>query len=1433
MAYNNHTQPQEPSFLDLLRNASTLDGSSSSNPLPPPPESITSSPWHTPPEAHSTPVGDEDADAEGEYEIEDEDGEYEEEEEDDEEADAEGETEGEDQMDMFREGAAEDDDIPADVGRQMDEATADVGGSIPSHADILWEVDENDLRELDNEMDIDDWDGKKGKRKRKRVRKEIRNKSPSLSLNTILTLIRIPLETPKLTKTRAFLLFQGPRRKKTDLSPELAEVVGKANLAYTQSDYSQAFKLLHEVIRNKPSAYQAWATLAMMHDELGHIDKALKTYLMVAHLSPSDSELWKRCGTMSRKLGHIDQAIYCYTKAIRLDPADVDSLWDRSLLFKEQRKLQKAIDGFQAILAIIPYNMPAVKELSKIHLELKDFSKAIALFEGAMQADVDNPLPLEDEDDEEHEIERDIGIGGGRHDPAPHVRMGYEEINMLAELYIEAGEYAKAWSAIVQGVQRIQRIGNGIPVTAGTAMVEDEELATGDLPLELRVKLGVCRLWLGQPDAAATFFRPLYASRVEEYGELYFDVAEAYMNKRMFTQALAVFDALTNCEQTDIPAAWKQMAQCYQQLGNMETAAELYTSVLEVMPNDVDVKLALAEVYEEMGEEDRALQLVSEVDAHARETAATTPDRNSTGTPDSGAPADRSFIQTATATQRRVLRSSKRAGTTRAEKDQAILEAEEQARCREHRAAYQKMVLLYERARTDRISRADRSKVFVSVKRKKHSRGFDTNEGNGMGLQEVLWGVNCGVGDRPSLNSDSFLNKDAEIARPPRPTETSFEGLNFDEWYDAFVKFAMMATLDGKEDDAQSWLKTAFDANVYYHDETRRVKLKLHMMAAAIYAGNAIRVAELCRWFCQYKPLANDTLRMFAAMQTGSSEAVSCYAMAPVQKYFLRQIRIMDREAAKHPEAPEYRNPLILTTYAHILHAARSYASAISFYIRAYRMAPDDPLINLSIGIAHIHRAMQRKSDNRHQLVMQGITFLMRYCELRGGGQEAWYNIARGFHQLRLTHLAVPYYEKVIAAPASGNDDSLNLKREAGYNLSLIYISGGLFGLAQAVLREHCRALRQLRDGIHHIDVVVEVRDARIPLTSINPAFEEILGKRDRLVVYNKSDLANPHLRKNVVEALGKYRGEKDIIFTTAARGTGVKGVIEYCIEKCRRQPHLYPYLSVVVVGMPNVGKSTLMNTLRRLGMKKGKVSEVGMLAGVTRTIQTRVKIWEDPPIYLVDTPGIFDPHFTDPLQGLKIALTGERVDRVSVSSFNHLITLNNVIMSKLGGTKDQMTEEVNVVDYLLFRLNNNPRLRKKYPEVLGLPGPSDDINEVLRTIAARENLLSGIVDGQQKSTRLEAVSRGAGTSPASKLRQTMENGGHRLVVHDDVWGMGEELVEPKNAKGETLDLDMAARHMLRLYREGALGAMTLDDCQPDELQRYFETPHVGIGYQI
>ncbi|KAJ3270491.1 Mitochondrial GTPase [Terramyces sp. JEL0728] len=274
------------------------------------------------------------------------------------------------------------------------------------------------------------------------------------------------------------------------------------------------------------------------------------------------------------------------------------------------------------------------------------------------------------------------------------------------------------------------------------------------------------------------------------------------------------------------------------------------------------------------------------------------------------------------------------------------------------------------------------------------------------------------------------------------------------------------------------------------------------------------------------------------------------------------------------------------------------------------------------------------------------------------------------------------------------------------------------------------KALMQLKNGIHHIDLIVEVRDARIPLTCLN----SVILNRKKLVVYNKVDLANPQMLPGLEEFLYKHRQE-DVIFTKANEGFNIKSILKF------------PYLSVVVVGAPNVGKSTLINQLRNLGMKKKKVTQVGPKAGVTRMIQTRVKIHPDPPIYLTDTPGIFNPIVSTPTECLKIALTG--------------------------GTNDSLTTQINVADYLLFRLNNSKNY-KYYCQLLDME-PTDNIYDLLLRVCKKYEFQ---VDENTRINRL-------------------------LDIKD-------------------YDMDKAAEVFVGLYRNGHLGRMTLDDCSKQGLEEFF-----------
>lgn len=145
--------------------------------------------------------------------------------------------------------------------------------------------------------------------------------------------------------------------------------------------------------------------------------------------------------------------------------------------------------------------------------------------------------------------------------------------------------------------------------------------------------------------------------------------------------------------------------------------------------------------------------------------------------------------------------------------------------------------------------------------------------------------------------------------------------------------------------------------------------------------------------------------------------------------------------------------------------------------MKAHTISPRDPLLNLGLGIAYLRRAMQRVSENRHNLIVHvpSISFLLilkafyfffNYYDMQAYKQEAHFNIARAYHQIGLTHQAIPFYEAVLHWNKDVRKNLLLfIEQSAGYtmlegnaahNLSLIYLSAGSPILAKSLLVKYC-----------------------------------------------------------------------------------------------------------------------------------------------------------------------------------------------------------------------------------------------------------------------------------------------------------------------------------------------------------------------------------------
>ena len=185
---------------------------------------------------------------------------------------------------------------------------------------------------------------------------------------------------------------------------------------------------------------------------------------------------------------------------------------------------------------------------------------------------------------------------------------------------------------------------------------------------------------------------------------------------------------------------------------------------------------------------------------------------------------------------------------------------------------------------------------------------------------------------------------------------------------------------------------------------------------------------------------------------------------------------------------------------------------------------------------------------------------------------------------------------------------------------------------------------RMIAEQLKYVDLVAEVIDARIPISSRNPDIDALVGSKPRLIILNRADQADPEATRRwrewfrtqgwgVLETDAKTgRGVRDF-------GAQVREVLREKIAQWQAKGQVGRPIRAMIVGVPNVGKSTFINQVARR-----KSAKAGDRPGVTRGKQW---VTVDTGLELLDTPGILWPKFEDPATGQRLAFTGAVKDEI------------------------------------------------------------------------------------------------------------------------------------------------------------------------------------------
>ncbi|MBO4538528.1 MAG: ribosome biogenesis GTPase YlqF [Erysipelotrichaceae bacterium] len=189
------------------------------------------------------------------------------------------------------------------------------------------------------------------------------------------------------------------------------------------------------------------------------------------------------------------------------------------------------------------------------------------------------------------------------------------------------------------------------------------------------------------------------------------------------------------------------------------------------------------------------------------------------------------------------------------------------------------------------------------------------------------------------------------------------------------------------------------------------------------------------------------------------------------------------------------------------------------------------------------------------------------------------------------------------------------------------------------------KARREMSENIKNVDLVIEIRDGRIVASSENPMLREIAANKPRLIVISKKDKAEDEVTAAWIDWF-RDRGYEAIALNLVADRSISKKISEACLKimadkiaryKARGMKHVE--IKAMVVGIPNVGKSTLINSVAQK-----KAAKTADRPGVTRSLQW-IKISQD--VALLDTPGVLWPKFDDEKTAFNLAITGAINDNI------------------------------------------------------------------------------------------------------------------------------------------------------------------------------------------
>jgi general transcription factor 3C polypeptide 3 (transcription factor C subunit 4) len=496
---------------------------------------------------------------------------------------------------------------------------------------------------------------------------------------------------------------------------------------------------------------------------------------------------------------------------------------------------------------------------------------------------------------------------------------------------------------------------------------------------------------------------------------------------------------------------WMRVGHCASQINENDEAASFFSKVLETEKENDEAKIALATIYETLGKNEEAFSLIQNVGEVLEESKENIPKRRLKKT---------KKLKEKTGDSLGVGLLVVPNAVDPDEEEEFELDTEELydfSRCKQIRFLHTKANMLYDRLQSETLTEERRSElssdlystmnVLISDFHRNpffyrdKLRPFTTYESVHLQKKKNMIA--------PALSVQNALTRDRTREIFERNDELYFKnedkarfgalhGLEIDEWFELIVKIVKHYIAMKKHLEAMVLLKRCIAANIFYFDDKYNTQMRLMILSVSRKCGMHEWTASVCKYYMNLKPEAHNVPRLYSSFFKNLNDA-KFFSASNFQKH-------LNRKGLKEPD-----NYMILLLHANVLLTNKSYSLALGYYLKAYKLVPDDPTLSLCIGVACLHLAMQRTSYNRHAQIAQGFSFLYRYYDGMGQNSEANYNMGRAYHYVNLVTHASTYYNKVLSDP-NAHEEFL---KAASYNLSLIYICSNNFHKSKEIMEKH------------------------------------------------------------------------------------------------------------------------------------------------------------------------------------------------------------------------------------------------------------------------------------------------------------------------------------------------------------------------------------------